>query len=229
MATPLKTKAVYRTVRYHAALNASHALSVSGAHQEAVEVLLRQSDLDGACAHHCLSMALIILGLVKRSAILNQAKRKHGTAAVLYKTLADNWFEGVYAKPLLKAIERMELPLVVHMRDNFEGVDAFAVEALQKVLLTLLAYESERNRHRHWVLGVGASGFETGDSFAVDTLLVLCPSSDLVPLAGHNGRLHSEQAIKLTKGATAISWQFESMPYCCEPVRLMSAISLELV
>jgi len=115
------------------------------------------------------------------------------------------------------------------MRDDFEDVDAFAVEALQKGLLMLLAYESERNRHRHWVLGVGISGFETGESFAADTLLVLCPSSDPVPLAGHNGRLYSEQPIMLTKGATPISWQFESMPYCCEPVRLMSAISLQLV
>ena len=229
MATLLKTKAVYRTVRYHAALNASHTLSVSGAHQEPVEVLLRQSDLDGACAHHCLSMALIILGLVKRSAVLNQAQRKSGIAAQLYKTLADGWFEGFHTKPLLEAIQHMELPLVVHMRDNFEGVDAFAVEALQKGLLTLLAYESERNRHRHWVLGVGVSGFEIGESFPVNTLLVLCPSSDPVPLASHNGRLHSELPIKLTKGATAISWRFESMPYCCEPVRLMSAISLELV
>ena len=67
MATLLKTKALYRTVRYHAALDAGHTLSVSGARQEPVEVLLRQSDMDSACAHHCVAMALIILGLVKRS------------------------------------------------------------------------------------------------------------------------------------------------------------------
>ena len=229
MATLRKPKSVYRTVRYHAALNAGHTLSVSGARQEPVDVLLRQSDIDGACAHHCVAMALIIMGLIKRSAVLTQAKRKHGIAAQLYQTLADGWFEGFHAKPLLDALHQMELPVILRMRDDFEGVDAFAVEALQRGLLTLVAYESQRNHHRHWVLGVGVSGFETGESFAVDTLLVLCPSSDLVPLASHNGRLQRDQAITVTKGDTPSSWQFESMPYSSEPVRLMSAISMELL
>ena len=72
------------------------------------------------------------------------------------------------------------------------------------------------------------SGFQTGKSLPViDTLLVLCPSSDPVPLASHNGRLRTEQAVKFTKSSAATSWQFESMPYSSEPVRLMSAISLE--
>jgi hypothetical protein len=227
MATLRKPKAVYRTVRHHAALNAGHTLTVSGARQEPVDVFLRQSDMDSACAHHCVAMALIILGLVKRSAVINQAKRKTGIAAQLYQALSDGWFEGLHAKPLLEALHRMELTVKLRLRDNFEGVDAFAVEALQKGLLTLLAYESERNRHRHWVLGVGLSGFQTGESFAVDTLLVLCPSSDPVPLASHNARLHCEQATKFTKTSESASWQFESMPYSSEPVRLMSAISLE--
>ena len=229
MATLRNPKSVYRTVRYHAALDAGHTLSVSGTRQEPVDVFMRQSDMDGACAHHCVSIALIILGLVKRSAVLNQAKRKSGIAAQLYRAMGDSWFEGINAKPVLDALHQMELPVILRLRDNYEGVDAFAVEALQRGLLTLLAYESERNRHRHWVLGVGVSGIETGESFAVDTLLVLCPSSDPVPLASHNGRLHRDQAITDTKGNTASSWQFESMPYSSEPVRLMSAISMELV
>ena len=229
MATLLKTKALYRTVRYHPALNAGHTLTVSGARQEPVDVLLRQSDIDGACAHHCVAMALIILGLVKRSAVINQAKRKSGVAAQLYQTLADGWFEGFHAKQLFEAIESMKLPLVARLRDDFKSVDASAVKALLDGKLVLLVYESERNSHRHWVLGVGVSGFQAGKSVAVDTLLVLCPSSDPMPLASHNARLYREQATKITSASASISWQFESMHYSCEPVRLLSVICLDFV
>lgn len=229
MATLLKTKALYRTVRYHPALNAGHTLTVSGARQEPVDVFLRQSEIDSACAHHCVAMALITLGLVKRSAVINQAKRKSGIAAQLHRTLAAGWFEGFYAKQLFEAIESMKLPLVARLSDDFKGVDAFAVDALLKGELVLMAYESERNRYRHWVLGVGVSGLQSGKSLPVDTLLVLCPSSDPVPLASHNARLYRERATKFPKSSASVSWQFESMPYSAEPVRLMSAISLNLV
>ena len=230
MATLLKTKALYRTVRYHAALNAGHTLTVNGARQEPIDVFLRQSDIDSACAHHCVAMALIILGLVKRSAVINQANRKSGFAAQLHQTLADGWFEGFHAKQLFDAIESMKLPLVARLSDDFKGVDAFAVKDLLDGKLVLLAYESERNRHRHWVLGVGVSGFQSGKSHPIiDTLLVLCPSSDPVPLASNNAKLCREQATKLSKSSASVSWQFESMPYSCEPVRLLSAISLNFV
>ena len=173
-------------------------------------------------------MALIILGLVKRNAVINQAKRKHGIAAKLHQTLSDSWFDGVYAQPLFDAIESMKLPLVPRLRDNFKGVDAFAVRALLDGTLVLLAFEGDRN-YRHWILALGVSGFQTGKSVAVDTLLALCPSSDPVPLTSHNARLYREPATKLTKAGTSVSWQFESMPYSSEPVRLMSAISLNHV
>ena len=229
MATLLKSKVPYRrTVRYHAALNAGHTLSVSGSRQEPVDVFMRQSDIDSACGPHCVAMALMILGLVKRNAVINQANRKHGLAAQLYRTLADSWFEGLYAQPLFDAIESLKLPLVVRLSDNFKGVDAFAVKALLDGNLVLLAFEGKKH-NRHWILGVGASGFQTGKSVCVDTLLVLCPSSDLVPLACHNARLHREPATKFTKAGASVSWQFESMPYSSEPVRLMSAISLDFV
>ena len=227
MATLRKSKSLYRTVRYHAALNAGHTLTVSGARQKPVDVFVRQSDIDSACAHHCVATALLIMGLLKRSALLNQAKRKQGIAAQLFRTLADTWFEGIHAKSLFDAIESMKLPLVARLRDNFKGVDAFAAKALLDGNLVLLAYESERNRHRHWILALGVSGFQTGKSVAVDALLALCPSSDLVPLASHNARLYRERATKFTKSGASVSWQFESMPYSSEPVRLLSAISLE--
>ena len=227
MATLLKTKALYRTVRYHAALNAGHTLTVSGARQEPVDVILRQSDIDGACAHHCVAMALITLGLVKRSAVINQAARKSGIAAQLHQTLAAGWFEGLYAKQLFDAIESIKLPLVARLASEFKGIDAFAAKALLDGKLVLLAYESERNRHRHWVLGVGVSGFQIGKLMEVDTLFVLCSSSDPVPLASHNARLYRESATKFSKASASASWQFESMPFSVEPVRLMSAISLE--
>ena len=229
MATLLQPQPLYRTVRYHPALNAGHTLSVRDFREKSVDVFLRQSELDSACAHHCLSMAFLILGLAKRNAMVNQATRKSGVAATLYQALADGWFKGFHALPLYQAIERMRLPLLLEMRDDFEGVDAFAVNALLKGQLVMLAYQSERNGHRHWVLGVGVSGLQSGKSFPVDTILVLCPSSDPVPLASHNARLWQEEATTFSKGCTSTSWQFESMPYASEPVLLMAAISLNYV
>ncbi|MDB5743451.1 MAG: hypothetical protein JWR68_1766 [Polaromonas sp.] len=223
----IEPRAPYRTVRYHAALNAGHTLSVSGARQETVEVLLRQSDIDSSCSAHAFATALLILGVVKRNAVLQQAKRKHGVAAVLYRTLADSWFEGLHAKPFFDAIQSMTLPILPRLCDISKKVDAFAVNALLKGKLVLIAYTSERDGHSHWVLAVGVSGFQIGKTWEVDTLFVLCSSSEPVPLASHNARLNCAQPTDFGKKTASTVWQFESMPYSSEPVRLTSAIALE--
>lgn len=196
--------------------------------QEPVEVHLRQSDIDGACAHHCLAMVLIILGLVKRSAVLDMAKRRYGVAANLYTVLADHWMDGTWAAEVVTAIERLDLPLVVKWADGFNsGVDAFAVDALQRGLLVMLAYQSEKDRHRHFVVGIGCGGIMEGRAVNVDSLMVLDPSSDDLPFAVGNGALRLVRQVDFSRRKSSVRWRYESL-HGAEPVRLMSAISLRL-
>ncbi|RYG22513.1 MAG: hypothetical protein EON93_25050, partial [Burkholderiales bacterium] len=152
--------------------------------QDPVLAHFRQSEMDGACAHHALASALVILGLIKRSAVLEQSRRRYGVAAILYTVLADHWMDGIYAPELVGAIEQLNLPLDVKWVDGFDtGVDALTVDALMRGSLVLIAYQSERDRHRHFVLAVGCGGVMDRQRSAVDTLLVLDPSMDPLPFS----------------------------------------------
>lgn len=217
----------FRVQRYHAALDIGNALTTRSRRQESVAVHIRQSESDGACAMHCVAMALVILDLAKRSAILSMAHRKYGVAADLYEALGHSWHEGAYAQDVVDALGGMELPITVRWADGFDrGVDAFAVESLKKAQLTMLAYESRKDgRYRHFVLGVGCAGQMVGQKLAVDSLLVLDPSADALPFTCCNGMLSIDRPVVFEKRRTSVQWQYASAGQT-EPVRLMSAISL---
>lgn len=218
-----------RFQRYHAALQVGCVLTAKCQRQEPVLVHFRQSEMDGACAHHALASALVILGLVKRSAVLEQSRRRYGVAAVLYMVLADHWMDGIYAPELVGAIEKLNLPLDVRWADGFDtGVDALAVDALMRGTLVLIAYQSERDRHRHFVLAVGCGGIMDRQKSVVDTLLVLDPSiEEPRPFSVSNGQLKSARLIDFRSRRSSVRWSYESEEGT-EPVRLMSAISLTL-
>jgi hypothetical protein len=218
----------YRVQRYYPTLQIGKMLTAHCQRKVPVELHLRQSSMDSACGHHCLAMALIAMGLVKRSAVIDQARRRYGVAANLYAVLADHWMEGVYALEMVSAIDQLNLPLDVTWADGFNsGVDALAVEALTRGSLVLLAYQSERNRHRHWVTAIGCGGLMDQKTFTVDTLLVLDPSMESLPLAIGNGQLVTPRSIDFKHRRTSVKWNYESAEGT-EPVRLMSAVGLTL-
>ncbi|MDP9996466.1 hypothetical protein J2W28_006955 [Variovorax boronicumulans] len=220
------TQAGMRVQRYHSALDIGNALTTRSRRQEPVSVHIRQSEADGACAMHCVAMALVILDLAKRSAILSMAHRKYGVAADLYEALGHSWHEGAYAQDVVDALEALELPITVRWADGFDrGVDAFAADSLKKAQLTMLAYESAKDRHRHFVLGVGCGGQMVGQKLAVDSLLVLDPSADALPFTCCNGMLSIDKPVAFEKRRTSVQWQYASAGQT-EPVRLMSAISI---
>lgn len=217
-----------RFQRYYPSLQIGKVLTTHCQRKEPVELHMRQSALDGACAHHCLAMALIALGLVKRSAAIEQSRRRYGVAAELYKVLASHWMDGVYAPELVNAIEQLNVPLDVGWADGFDsGVDMLAVDALMRGSLVLLAYQSERNRHRHWIMAVGCGGLIDGKTLMVDSLLVLDPSMEPLPFSACNGQLTTSRIIDFQRRRTSVRWNYESVEGV-EPVRLMSAISLTL-
>lgn len=220
------TQSGMRVQRYHPALDIGNVLTTQSRRQEPVEVHLRQSDADSACAMHSVAMALVVLDLVKRSAVLSMAHRKYGVAADLYTALGHSWLEGAYAEDVVDALEEMALPITVRSADGFDrGVDAFAVESLKKAQLTLLAYESARDRHRHFVLGVGCAGRVVDQKLSVDSLLVLDPSADALPFSCCNGVLSIDKPVAFEKRRTSVRWLYASAGQT-EPVRLMSAISV---
>lgn len=216
-----------RVQRYHPALNVGDMLTVNAQRQEAVEVHMRQSAADSACALHCVAMALIVLNMVKRSAVVAMTHRKYGVAADLYELLGHTWLQGVFATEVVEALEAMELPMRVRWADGFDAdTDAFAIDSLKRCQLTMLAYEaSGSDRHRHFVLGVGCGGVMHGRDLAIDSLLVLDPSIDALPFSCCNAILTMDEMIQASKRRKSIQWSYASFG-ACEPVRLMSAISL---
>lgn len=216
-----------RVQRYHPALNLGDMLTVNAQRQEAVEIHMRQSSADSACALHCVAMALIILNMVKRSAVVAMTHRKYGVAADLYELLGHTWLQGVFAGEVVEALEAMELPLRVRWADGFDAdTDAFAIDSLKRCQLTMLAYEaSGSDRHRHFVLGVGCGGTMHGRNLAVDSLLMLDPSIDALPFSCCNAILSIDKANETPKRRKSIQWSYASFG-ACESVRLMSAISL---
>lgn len=220
------TRSGMRVQRYHSGLDIGHVLTTRSKRQEPVAVHIRQSDADSACGLHCVAMALIILDLVKRSAILSMAHRKYGVAADLYTVLGASWHQGAYAEDVVEALEALGLPIVLRWAEGFDrGTDAFAVDSLKKAQLTLLAYESNRDRHRHFVLGVGCAGRMVDQKLAVDSLLVLDPSAEALPFSCCNGVLSVDRAVTFEKRKASVQWLYASAGQI-EPVRLMSAVSV---
>lgn len=214
--------------RYHAALRVGRVLAAHCQRQELVDIHLRQSHLDSACAHHCLAMALITLGLVKRSAVLDMSRRRYGRAASLYSVLADYWMEGVFAAEVVAAIDKMDLPITVDWIDGFDkGVDRFAVDALMAGSLVMLAHEAERPRYRHWTLGIGCGGTVENNVHHVTSVLTIDPSLDGRQFAIGNGQFSTTRAVDFKKRRTSVRWVYETVEGA-ETVRLMSAISIRL-
>jgi hypothetical protein len=224
---PCSTQAGMRVQRYHPALDIGNVLTTKSRRLDPVAVHIRQGEADSACAMYSTAMAIVILDLGKRSAILSMAHRKYGVAADLYTMLGDSWHEGAYAADVVEALVAMELPITIRWADGFDrGVDAFAVESLKKAQLTLIFYEAVKDRHhRHVVLGVGCGGHMVGQKLAVDSLLVLDPSDDALPFANCNGILSIDKPVGFDKRRTSVQWRYTTAGQT-EPVKLLSAISL---
>lgn len=220
----------YREFRLHAALRIGQFLSSTGQRRDPVEVHFQQSEFDAACGPHCIAMALVILGLARRSALAVMRTRKHGTAAGLYALVADCWMEGMFLEEMVSTLEALKLPLAIESQ-NGEGVDVFAVDALSSGRLVILAQETTVNRYRHFVLGIGCSGIRDGSTMTVDMLLCADPSVAMPPFAVANSTLRMTEPKKLLlrHRQTPVKWLCEASGHRAETVRLMSAVSLDLI
>ena len=225
-------KPTARVVRFHAALIGGTTVFAQTSRKAPVAVHFAQGDLDGACGIACMCMMLAILGLVKASALEAMAHRKFGIAADVWKALEHTFFAGVNAPELCDAVRSLALPLRLTMRhvaerDDISGhcaVAEFAVSSIRSGALVMIAHRNIRNRSQHWMLAVGLGGFEYGRRVDYDTIYVLDPSTDTVPLAVYNSILSRAQR----KGTAHPVWNLECGAGYVVTVTLISAIRFDL-
>ena len=143
------------------------------------KVLLRQGENDMACGHHCVLMALMLLGLISRDALyedepderlvevcaIGQSRYFTGCSATQLKEQFSPFAEQVYCRPLRRDLE------------------ARTIASLESDHVCLVRFTSPS--YSHWVLAVGVMYLEDKPH----SLLVLDPLMDSVPLTPWNALL----------------------------------------
>lgn len=140
-------------------------------------IFLRQGDLDGACGYYCLLMALIALGLFRRSEVLDLDVRKPVKALARIRASArPHYFSGTGTKTLQKLLSPVKDALQVGITNGKDNkVRDFVVEHLARGDFVVLGMENVRQELAHWVLAVGMSGTRTRGEFKPTRFLLLDP------------------------------------------------------
>ena len=142
-------------------------------------LLLRQGENDMACGHHCVLMALMLLGLVPRDALYEDEPDER-----LVEVCAigqSRYFMGCSAAQLKEQFA--PFADTVHCRTLRSDVEARTVAALESEHVCLVSFTSPS--YSHWVLAVGVMYVEDKPH----SLLVLDPLMDSVPLTPWNALL----------------------------------------
>jgi hypothetical protein len=221
----------YRWQRIQPALIVGHTLTVKAKREQPMAVLFRQSELDGACALHCIASVLVILELAKSQALTFASSRQYGVPADLWREFHDVYFTGCDAPDLVVRLQRMQLPIKLTAKYNgSDDVDAFAMQSLASGYLVLLSFKSVLTRRtNHWALGVGSEGLQYRNQAVPDTLLLLDPSGEEPRYMAWNARLRMQPHKKpetLSQQAKPMNWLYESPEWPAELVRITSAIRI---
>lgn len=175
---------MHTTFRIHPALAANHQ-GPCGQHQL---VHLRQSDLDGACGQHCLLMALQILGLASREAVLNIDHTRSRALKQLWQASREHYFRGTHVEHITDQLNGFRRQLAVEEHFGYDGA--------QRACLTLddggLALLGVRYRYGggHWLLAIGTEGRADLRRYRPSRFLLIDPSYDPLPLTPWNGVLN---------------------------------------
>ncbi len=168
------------TYRCHPSLRSSRLGPVIGAHS----VHLHQSDIDGACGAHCVLMALMILGVLKRSATRDLAHAR-GQARSLWRIAERRYFIGTGTRDLKSMAAPFRQDVTVKSFRKNMVTKALAVLDESGVAIIGISNES----FSHWVLAIGTGGSETGSKNQPVRFLILDPGHPTIPLASWNATL----------------------------------------
>lgn len=172
---------------------------------------LQQSDLDGACGHHCALMALMLFGHISRDEA-DGTKRKKKALAMFWKKASPSFFSGSRPMKLASFFKPYQDQLtcsVVNKPTNQTIRDTLHADGLSIIGIQNPGLD-------HWTLAVGIGGYE--DQPDNGKLLLLDPGLPAIPMLPWNATL--------TLNPTRGGWRLYETARGCEKVRLTEAICL---
>ena len=168
-------------------LHSQLSFNRSGAVAHQNKLLLRQGEKDMACGHHCVLMALMLLGVISRDALYEDDPDER-----LLETCARGqarYFSGCATTHLKEQLAPFSDQ--VRCRHLQRDVEARTIESLESDHLCLVRFSSDS--YTHWVLAVGV--MYTDDK--PHSLLVLDPLMEGIPLTPWNALLEHWGSKKL--------------------------------
>ena len=171
----------------HFVVHSQLSVGRSGAMAYQNKLLLRQGEKDMACGHHCVLMALMLLGVISRDALYEDDPDER-----LLETCARGqarYFTGCATTHLKEQLAPFSDQ--VRCRHLQRDVEARTIESLESDHLCLVRFSSDS--YTHWVLAVGV--MYTDDK--PHSLLVLDPLMESVPLTPWNALLEHWGSKKL--------------------------------
>lgn len=147
-------------------------------------VHLHQSDLDGACGPHCLLMALMILGILRRPELTRLYKAR-GKTKSMWKLAARSYFVGTGIRALKSMLEPYAGKIVA--RIYRKHLVRKVLDALADSGVAIVGISNED--FSHWVLAVGVGGVESEDAQLPNRFLILDPELSTIPLSAWNATL----------------------------------------
>ena len=150
-----------------------------------VPLHIQQSDLDGACGHHCALMALMALGVLKRAELGSLPRARSKSLSHMWRMTASNYFVGTTASDLQYMLAHYETVIETRIRrkNQIERV-------LDVVMNSGVAIVGIRNTSMdHWVLAAGVGGVESAGEIEPRSLLILDPGHGALALAAWNAIL----------------------------------------
>ncbi|BDB70465.1 hypothetical protein Cthiooxydans_28770 [Comamonas thiooxydans] len=171
----------------HFVVHSQLSVGRSGAMAYQNKLLLRQGENDMACGHHCVLMALMLLGQVSRDALYeSDLDARLMEVSAMGQAL---YFSGCSSAAIKEQFAPFSEQLLC--RQLRRNVEARTVAALESDHVCLVRFTSPS--YSHWVLAVGVM-YADGKPHS---LLVLDPLMDGVPLTPWNALLEHWGSKKL--------------------------------
>lgn len=173
-----------QTYRCHPALKSSRLGPVIGN----IPLHLQQGELDGACGPHCMLMALMILGVLKRTELGSLPKARSRSLSRLWWMAERNYFAGTTAAELQCMLTPYEKSIETRvLRKNQVARTVQVIDSSGVAIINI--HNANLN---HWVLAVGTGGHSATEDSAPRELLILDPGYNSIPLTVWNATLSTK-------------------------------------
>jgi len=159
-------------------------------------VFLAQGDIDGACGHHSIAMALIAFGVIDRLHLVAYRLRRDEKGD-LVRALRQTYFDGIDADEIV-ALLRPFSPVIAATAFTLSSKKTIAViqQAIASNDLVIAGIEGRGGRLSHWVLIVGLELHGKGTQKQLRALLLLDASEAMPTVSCWNARIEIDSTRK---------------------------------